>query len=235
MASFPSREVLPMLGVASMEAVDEYAATESAEHFHIYIDPTITITDALSMSLRVRPGDRTMAFELYNPEVLLRKVEADAAVREAIARMEMTEEKVRTKIQRTERKIMEVEANLELGGDAVCVGPSINHRSLPFEQVIYKTGEDIPEGEVAAPKRKLSKNVRRQCRKLDAVSQLAYWNANLLVLKQKKAAQEEFLVALTKSKEAFRTQCLETRTHLGCGYTEATTLRPSSTAVDIAS
>ncbi|KAF0909343.1 hypothetical protein E2562_035505 [Oryza meyeriana var. granulata] len=215
MASY-SRKVLPMLAV---EGVDEYAASERSERFQLYIDPLITLSNAVAMNARVRPGDRTMAFELYNPEMLRRKVEAEAAVRDALARMEMTEEKTRTKIQRTERKILEVQAKLELGADAVRVGPSINHRSLPFEQVIYQSGVDLPEGEVAAPNRKLSKNVRRLSRTLDAKSQMAFWNQNLLVLQQKKAAQESFLAALTESKEALSFQCLETKTNIGCGYT----------------
>ncbi|XP_015695056.1 uncharacterized protein LOC107304623 isoform X2 [Oryza brachyantha] len=212
-----NRKRLRMLLVSSMESVD--SVTESPHRVQLYVDPKAAVTDAISMNLRMRPGDRTMAFELHNPEVLRRKVEADAGLRGAIARVERSEEKLRTKIQRTERKILEVEANLNLDRDAIRARASNNRRSLPFQQVIYKSGEDIPEGEVAAPKRKLSKKARRESKTLDVLSQVAYWNANWFMLNEKKNAQEGFLAALLESKEAFLTRCLESRSNIGCGYT----------------
>ncbi|KAL5196570.1 hypothetical protein ABZP36_000082 [Zizania latifolia] len=112
--------------------------------------------------------------------------------------MENDELKMKSNIEEVDLMIKEVCGKIELIPDGVYVGLSINHRVLPFNQVIYKSIDPVPDEDdevYAAMNHKLSKKVKLRSRGQDATSQMALWNFNLDALARKKVAQQNFLVA----------------------------------------
>ncbi|KAL6627083.1 hypothetical protein ACP70R_030809 [Stipagrostis hirtigluma subsp. patula] len=134
---------LPVYGVSSLADVDRYALETNPRKHQLFIAVKTSLVDAVAIDARMRAGKPGVAFKVFNPEVVARKVEAEAAMRAAIARITRSIDKAALKIERTREKIAAVEGNLDLGADVVRVGPSIDHRALPHHQAGAKPDQNI--------------------------------------------------------------------------------------------
>ncbi|CAN6237181.1 unnamed protein product [Urochloa humidicola] len=102
------------------------------------------------MRERVRAGIRAAdAFQLFNPEVLERKAEAEAALRAAVDMIDIEITAVDEWIAETQEELVAVQLALAPGRDAIRVGPSINRRAVDRDRVIFPSHSPVPDEGVA--------------------------------------------------------------------------------------
>ncbi|KAJ1282378.1 hypothetical protein BS78_03G047500 [Paspalum vaginatum] len=211
---------LPFLGVNYLADIDSYAH-EDTSHYQFFVAEETSLVEAIAIQTRMRAGNPGVAFKVFNPELVARKAEAEAAVREALEAMQDGINSAALELAATRQTIASVQAKIDLGPFAVRVGPSINHRALPFNQIIYPTNVEIPQAvEGATTVRRLSKRAKLGSRMADGRSQICFWRFNLAALRAKEAAQVAYLKALSDSRDELAGSVLHEKTRLGSGYSD---------------
>ncbi|KAK3152178.1 hypothetical protein QOZ80_2BG0155480 [Eleusine coracana subsp. coracana] len=209
-------------GAETMRDIDRHHARLLPGTFQIEIGEFTPLSDAVVINERMKAGLRgDDALQVFNPEMVFRKVEAEGAMQSAVARMNTSITKLNLKIERSRRMIDNLRERLALGPGNVHVGPSINERFLDREQVVYPSRCDIQiDGDQAD--RRVTKRQKKRSRRYDAKSQIAFWQLNLTALEAKEAAQVAFRDALVGSRDHFSKSALQLPTRIGSGFSDYT-------------
>ncbi|XP_025814185.1 uncharacterized protein LOC112891517 isoform X2 [Panicum hallii] len=92
----------------------------------------------------------------------------------------------------------------------------------PFQHILYPTNVEIPDHlDADLTERKLSRWAKLRSGEADGYSQMCFWELNLRALKNKEAAQIEYLKALTESRDQLQA-ALYDNTRIGSGYSDYT-------------
>ncbi|KAL6888694.1 hypothetical protein ACP4OV_009720 [Aristida adscensionis] len=207
---------LPKLLVSAMADVDQLFDHFDPEAFQVHVQSTTPLAAALALAEHMQAGLRGPdAFQVFNPELVARKVEAEEAMQVAIGRINAYLNQVAENVTTTRDNM-----RLAMGADHVYVGPGINHRAVDRDQVIFPTHGNMPPGGGVGPDRRMSKKAKLKSRGADAQSQVAFWEMNLHLLQAKEAAEATFYEALVTARDQFVQSALHQPTHIGCGYSD---------------
>lgn len=117
--------------VSSMDMIDEHFEGEGPMTLQLQVDHVTPLADAVEINRRMQAGVRDLhAFQVFNPEVVARKVEAEAAVRGVLDQINVRIDDANREIEDTQELLVAVQLALAPGPDAIRVGPSINRRAV---------------------------------------------------------------------------------------------------------
>ncbi|CAL4889856.1 unnamed protein product [Urochloa decumbens] len=219
---------LTIRGASTMRRIDKLFNYISPDTHQIRVDAYTPLLEAWEIDAHMQAGVRGPdAFKVYNPELVRLKVEAARAVFRALARMDSSKVRVCVKIDRTRRKIAEMEERILALEEEIAAGGAqgdpmeVDAGAVEHEQVVYKTWVEKPEI-ATGPERQTPEEVYRQIRESKSASQLEYWKLNLKALRAKEEAQLQYLYGLGAASTDFESALFDERTRVGLGPSDYT-------------
>ncbi|WVZ73975.1 hypothetical protein U9M48_022217 [Paspalum notatum var. saurae] len=136
--------------VSSMEHVDVAMEECDPQKVQLHVSERTPLVDAVDINARMRAGIRgDNAFQVFNPETVARKVEAEDAMPAGIMLMNQRITEAETQILGTQELLVSLQWKLAQGPDAVYLGPSINRHAVDREQVVFPVKQSTYSAQVS--------------------------------------------------------------------------------------
>jgi hypothetical protein len=126
--------------VSSMAEVDAaFVANDGdLESIQLHVRKRTSLMDAVEINRRMLAGIRAKdALQIFNPELVARKAEAEAAVRAALESIDVKIFHAEKQVAATREEVVALQIKLARGPDVIRVGPSLRRRAVDREQVVF--------------------------------------------------------------------------------------------------
>lgn len=130
-------------GASTMRRIDKLFNYISPNTHQIRVDVNAALNEAFEIDAQMQAGVKgPQAFQVYNPELVRLKMEAGRGVNRALIRMDTPIISMCLKIDRTRRKIVELEEKMKAFKSEIALGAQgvavpVDAGAIQHEQVVY--------------------------------------------------------------------------------------------------